>query len=35
MSLVDHEGSVEYPFSQNTVFKALIAAIKKVRFILT
>lgn len=29
MSLVDHEGSVEYPFSQNTVFKALMAAIKK------
>lgn len=28
MSLVDHESSVEYPFSQNTVFKALMAAIK-------
>lgn len=26
MSLVDHEGTVEYPFSQKTVFKAIMEA---------
>ena len=30
MSLVDHEGSVEYPFSKKTVFDALIEAAPKI-----
>lgn len=29
MSIVDHEGSVEYPFSQKTVFSAVLRAAKK------
>lgn len=30
MSIVDHHGEVEYPFSQKTVFKAIIEAAPKI-----